>query len=822
MPFIKTVCLSLFSNSHSSSYTSDSGTDSGSKGSSGYNRAKGRPTGNKTQPRSFTAPTNEGRREEESGSSSGVDTDSAVNHTLPNITAKVVGVCHVPVRNVTNNARGSSTGAQGISGPRTSPRKGESRERKAMSSNSRNATQARATSDLEGSDIDIGNDDAIDTGGLAMSPSTNISVQIREINLPLQRVENRDIRKESSSSNEQDDKDRDESKDSHYTNKIDDKNEEECIDDRVERDSNAEDNSRVNRNDSASSIERDLEVNESASDSSSVNISPTTSSSSSANVSSEGSASFNEPKGNSHGRKKACSVTFKTEGLPSPPEETPSTRTSSINADENSSETGAPPNATNEQEQEPCNASKKNSSEMESIDEVFESSDQTFESRNKDSDSNKDNTDVEGLAVAALSLNSEDNDNKKQDISEEASGWEVKEVNSASASGWTEGRVEQITPAGTSGRIEDQGGDNALADASDWVEGKGVEAGAEGGANINAEDNDAVPGRQRRGNKKNRRKKKGKNSAVNQATEAEAHFMFELAKTVLTRAGGNSSTSVFSTPSTSTSHGGPHRGLQLCAFELGLFALGLHNRTSVNWLSRTYSSHVSWISGQAMEIGSTAIQLLIERWEGNLTPSEVASIADRASRSNDPTMVRAAAELGLSCLHMAHTLNPGEIQRALLQCRDEDTQLLDRACQAVESAARGGGVYPEVMFDVARHWHHLHEQSQTNNSRTHKENSRRGSQSSRSQPQPPASSSTSSVTPFLHTSPLGSHPSFSSMPPPPYQTAEQYVQAQMHQQVHLMNQGNYATNTTYRSNNQPNYGYNTRQLHSNQFQISGK
>lgn len=208
---------------------------------------------------------------------------------------------------------------------------------------------------------------------------------------------------------------------------------------------------------------------------------------------------------------------------------------------------------------------------------------------------------------------------------------------------------------------------------------------------------------------------KGKRSypnVPNQPSEASAHFMFELAKTVLTKAGGNSSTAVlFTQPSAGQNHRGPHRALHMCAFQIGLYALGLHNAVSPNWLSRTYSSHVSWITGQAMEIGSSAINFLIETWEGHLTPPEVASLADRASRGRDPAMVRAAAELALSCLPHAHALNPNEIQRALIQCKEQSSEMLERACLAVESAAKGGGVYPEVLFDVARKWYELYEES---------------------------------------------------------------------------------------------------------------
>ncbi|KAL0177851.1 hypothetical protein M9458_026745, partial [Cirrhinus mrigala] len=114
---------------------------------------------------------------------------------------------------------------------------------------------------------------------------------------------------------------------------------------------------------------------------------------------------------------------------------------------------------------------------------------------------------------------------------------------------------------------------------------------------------------------------------------------------------------------------------------------------------------------QAMEIGSAALNILVECWDGHLTPPEVASLADRASRARDPNMVRAAAELALSCLPHAHALNPNEIQRALVQCKEQDNVMLEKACMAVEEAAKGGGVYPEVLFEVAHQWYWLYEQT---------------------------------------------------------------------------------------------------------------
>lgn len=109
-----------------------------------------------------------------------------------------------------------------------------------------------------------------------------------------------------------------------------------------------------------------------------------------------------------------------------------------------------------------------------------------------------------------------------------------------------------------------------------------------------------------------------------------------------------------------------------------------------------------------MEIGAAAISFLIDTWEGHLTPPEVASIADRASRGCDLNMVRAAAELALSCLPHAHALNPNEITRAILQCKEQSDIMLEHACFTVESTAKGGGVYPEVLFQVAKYWYELY------------------------------------------------------------------------------------------------------------------
>lgn len=199
-------------------------------------------------------------------------------------------------------------------------------------------------------------------------------------------------------------------------------------------------------------------------------------------------------------------------------------------------------------------------------------------------------------------------------------------------------------------------------------------------------------------------------SIPNQPSEASAHFMFELAKTVHSKAGGLSANTVYFAQQPNNGQRGIHRGLQMCAFQIGLYALGLHNSVSPNWLSRTYSSQVSFVNSQALEIGAPAIDFLVDTWEGHLTPNEVITLADNSSINTDHAMVKAAAKLALSCLPHAQALNPTQIQRALNICREQSHELLEQACLAVENAAKGGCVCHEVLFIVARKWYEMYEE----------------------------------------------------------------------------------------------------------------
>ncbi|EPB67187.1 SWIM zinc finger domain protein, partial [Ancylostoma ceylanicum] len=172
-------------------------------------------------------------------------------------------------------------------------------------------------------------------------------------------------------------------------------------------------------------------------------------------------------------------------------------------------------------------------------------------------------------------------------------------------------------------------------------------------------------------------------------TEAHAHYMHELAKRVLTEAASN-------------------RKLHMCAFLIGMYAIGLHNQVCASWKSRTYSTHVSWINLQAAELGLMAIEVVRETWPTHLTPSEAAGLADKAGQSRDPAVVEEAARLALSVLPYAHTLSAAETHRALLQCREQGAALLESACRAIEEAANEELVFADVLFRVARYWHDLH------------------------------------------------------------------------------------------------------------------
>lgn len=211
----------------------------------------------------------------------------------------------------------------------------------------------------------------------------------------------------------------------------------------------------------------------------------------------------------------------------------------------------------------------------------------------------------------------------------------------------------------------------------------------------------------------------GQTPSANQATEGQTYFMYEIAKRLLVYAGGNQNTSMFNPLQHNgilaigiPSNSAPHRTLHICSFLIGLYSLGLSNQrvnqSSTTWQTRTYSAHVSWIHSQALEIGKPALEIIKHTWKKHLTPTEVASLADRGSQSNDPLVVEEAALLALAILPNAYSLTAVESQKALKQCKETSPKLLEDACLAVEKAAEKNGVYPEVLFKVAHHWYDLY------------------------------------------------------------------------------------------------------------------
>ena len=191
-----------------------------------------------------------------------------------------------------------------------------------------------------------------------------------------------------------------------------------------------------------------------------------------------------------------------------------------------------------------------------------------------------------------------------------------------------------------------------------------------------------------------------------QTTKAAAYFSCDLAQALLKEAGGtNEGHAQFQLTS-----GGEvqiNKLLHFCAFQLGLYSLGLHNSIGSTWYIRTYSGHSSWVTNQAIEIGPSAISFLIATWRGHLTPSEVAALADRASRGYSSQMARTASRLVLSCLFHASALSQNEIHRAVLQCKEQSDETLMKALDLLEHTARQGGISFEILFEVARRWSDL-------------------------------------------------------------------------------------------------------------------
>lgn len=208
-------------------------------------------------------------------------------------------------------------------------------------------------------------------------------------------------------------------------------------------------------------------------------------------------------------------------------------------------------------------------------------------------------------------------------------------------------------------------------------------------------------------------KKAGPSRDPNQPkpTEASAYFMFELAKTVFDKAGGNSLQSHLFRPQVISQNGnsGIHRRLHMCMLRIALYALGLHNRAQTSWMSRNYNNRAQFINEQALEIGLPGIKFLSENWEGYLTPFEVASIADKAGCSNDAEMKKVAAEMAKSCLKFANHLDFNAVRRILAQCKEQSVEMIEEACGEIGIVAESDSVCADVLFATAHAWYNLYE-----------------------------------------------------------------------------------------------------------------
>lgn len=196
-----------------------------------------------------------------------------------------------------------------------------------------------------------------------------------------------------------------------------------------------------------------------------------------------------------------------------------------------------------------------------------------------------------------------------------------------------------------------------------------------------------------------------KTSLPIEPTRASAHVLFELAETVFDKAGGNSTTTHLFRPRLNRAI---HRGLHLCSLRIALYSLGLNNRISPTWLQRTYNRRASFINEQALDIGMPAIRFLCDNWEGNLTPVEVAQIADKASCSDDPEMKSVGAELAKSCFRYVYMLGVTDVQRLLNICKDQSSEMVEDACNEIERVAENGNVCATVLFATARVWYDLY------------------------------------------------------------------------------------------------------------------
>ncbi|CAB3406764.1 unnamed protein product [Caenorhabditis bovis] len=189
---------------------------------------------------------------------------------------------------------------------------------------------------------------------------------------------------------------------------------------------------------------------------------------------------------------------------------------------------------------------------------------------------------------------------------------------------------------------------------------------------------------------------------ISSATEAQVFHMHELARRVLAEAGGSQSSVVFAMGQNII--GSTHRKLHLCAVIIAVYAMGMHNRISPSWNTRTYSNWASWIASQVQDVGPMAMEMIRETWTSHFTPSEIAGISDKASLSADMQMRLEGCRLALSVLPYAHSLKDEEIIRALEKCREDSRQMLISGLTAMDTQAFRQTAPTKALFIAMNHW----------------------------------------------------------------------------------------------------------------------
>jgi hypothetical protein len=136
--------------------------------------------------------------------------------------------------------------------------------------------------------------------------------------------------------------------------------------------------------------------------------------------------------------------------------------------------------------------------------------------------------------------------------------------------------------------------------------------------------------------------------------------------------------------------------LQMCGFIISLYALGINNRISDSWLTRTYSTIVSWIDGHVVDLGPEAFQIILDTWESHFTPSEFLTLTEKACMSADDRLLMMTPDLALSVLRRAYCLTPLECYKALNICREGGMISWEKACLLIEEVSN------LIVFGLAR------------------------------------------------------------------------------------------------------------------------